>query len=130
MKYLLTSIFRIFIGVIVLAIASAINTNMANVIFFSIVCTAGIGLLFWIPLALVIGIIIHKTISVIVHKTNIWINDSKSTDEEISLKIKTLASYIEQGQQKGLSKKEIYKKLENVGWEKIYIDEAYKFIKN
>ena len=123
MKHLLETLLELLIGILVLAIASLVSKQILKILLISIVCTAGVGLIFWIPLAILIGRSVLK-ISYL-FSTNLE-NEEENTTSEIT----TLINFIQQGQQQGYKKEVIYKKLIGVGWEKIYIDEAYKFIKN
>lgn len=56
------------------------------------------------------------------------IREEQKELENIELKVRTLVNYINQGKSQGYKDIEIYKKLENVGWEKVYIDAAFKYL--
>lgn len=50
----------------------------------------------------------------------------KKNQKILDSQLQTLSGYVRQGKDRGLSKREIYEKLMQLGWEKEMIDSAYK----
>src|SRR5688572_29883472 len=102
-----------FAGAPVVFLITAIATGGVNqagqLIGASIICTAGLGLIVWLPACWIAGIVVVTIISQIMHR-------EKPDDD--------LVTYIREASARGLSQQEIERKLQSQGWSDEIIQRA------
>jgi len=95
-----------------------------GLLFVSIVCTAGIGLLLWFPLSYMVGTLAFKILK---------IDQNKKVSIELTKKItnntQAIVNFIIHAQQSGYSGSEIERVLKENGWSDSDIKDAFLSIK-
>ncbi|MEI8123578.1 MAG: hypothetical protein WCG60_00200 [bacterium] len=144
MKHIFERIIDIILGAITLTIIVSIfclffgNISMLSdfflVVYLSIICTAGVTLVIWIPLFLGIGRITRKMLIKIfgIKKTEVNTVVNNKLVENIIIKIPSknelaIIEYITNSRSTGISDTLIHENLKRVGgWSEIEIAEAFK----
>lgn len=111
---------KIFLGLLVLVAISGINRNFGGFFLISIICTAGVSLLIWFPLAFVIGSIILKLIQLFTEKKE----NAPKVKGQISKNQQALANYIHREREDGFNDEQILSLLKGQGWTEGEIKEA------
>lgn len=94
---------------IVMSLMSGDVTSALAIIFMSILCTAGLGFILWIPFSIVVGAIVEA----------IWENISRMTKGKSgSTENAALINFIQKARTNGLSENQIAQKLLDAGWPK------------
>lgn len=105
-----------FVGTVI--VAGGLS-NAVGIILASIICTGGIGLLFWIPVVLIAG-----EISYFIVKRLFKINDTPKADpapkvshgEQLTAPQQALVSYIRQMKERSYSRNDTIDELIRAGW--------------
>lgn len=101
---------RIIIGASVLGLIAIFNTDFAEFVGLSILCTFGASLLIWGPIAWVIGAVITAIL---------WPSGNTSGASSFSLSQQRKDAYMafcEEAKEKGLGEDDIKKMLLEAGW--------------
>ncbi len=104
---------------------SAITGDIGDasaVILISIVCTAGVGLVFWIPLAYGIGKLLMRLVNI---KREV-VEVAPSAESYISDKTRVLINYIKEAQEIKFNDEEITNNLLKAGWPRALVEDAFK----
>ena len=123
-------------GFITLGIITATSETLMIVVYASLVCTAGISLVIWIPIMNLIGLIINSIIFGIMGKSmdEKAESDQKKPDNEQKLSfisspdnldLLVVRKYIQDAKAKNVSNEEIKDRLLENGWSEDDIDSAF-----
>lgn len=129
----------VYIGLILL---SGSVQNAGSILVMSIICTLGISLVFWVPLAWLVGMITLEIFSAIAQLTGWSIpafltreqatSSSPQTQPSLSLNHEQIAliKYVRQGISCGFSDEKITNRLRRQGWSEEEINRAYEIARN
>ncbi len=108
--------------------------NAWMILWMSVICTAGISLLIWIPLWWFVGWIIIKIFESLTGRTIAGGIDAEATQVvssgqtvPISSNQKSLIDYIEKAKKQGMSETQISSRLKAQGWGEDEIQQAQSF---
>lgn len=96
--------------------------NANGLLLISIVCTAGAGLMFWIPLSYGVG----KLIVSLVNIKREAVEVAPTDDVYISDKMRVLIDYIKEAHNVKFSDEEITNNLTKAGWPRALVDDAFQ----
>jgi ABC-type transport system involved in multi-copper enzyme maturation permease subunit len=120
----------IFIGMIVtfifLTFVCGGVGQAAQIIFFSILCTMGIGLVFWIPVFMGVGYIVMGIFRIRMIPVKQIDDDDDKPDSKFSISPnqQALLNYVIDARKAGHTKEMINDSLKNVGWKEENINKA------
>jgi len=120
MKKINQTIIGGIITIIFLCLFTGVS-NAAGIFVFSIVCTMGIGLLFWIPLFMGIGYVAVGVYKAALNQVTDEKSDSKPT---ISPDQQALLNYINEAKKAGNTRETIINSLNKAGWKEDDINKA------
>lgn len=97
-----------------------------SLLFFSVLCTLGIGLIFWVGAAFILGFLVLSLLDALIGGRR----QVRSSGEETSPDSSTLAlmGYLHRSVRAGASLSEISPKLQHHGWSEAEIQAAYQRI--
>jgi len=129
MKFFVRLLTGCFLSIPITVVLTGGVENALQLVFFSIVCTAGIGLVFWIPAWWFLGMLVHD---VVVRAVNGEPNQnskrvSKPADSQ-PRDYRALKAYIIKAEMRGMGFDEMMRRLQQSGWEKADIKNAYQDI--
>jgi ABC-type transport system involved in multi-copper enzyme maturation permease subunit len=106
--------------IIILFLLLTCGNGAFAILFFSIVCTAGVGLAFWIPAGFAVGSLVFSIAHLFSKNLN-QENQPKLTRDELAL-----VNYIKTAKKSGLNTNEISSRLKEKGWSEKKISIAFK----
>jgi hypothetical protein len=130
----------IAISFIVLAIVTLDISTAFAILAFSIICTAGISLIIWIPVWYILGYLAFAVLRFILSFFGVDLAESlglhkkknkpapQAEQPTLSRDQQALLNYIKKAQAKGLSNAQISSNLQNNGWSRDSITWAFNFM--
>lgn len=120
---------EVIVGFLILMAALSLIVGWGTaqmILLMSVLCTAGLGLLIWVPVSYSIGHLIFSWLGIFKSSTNTTISESSSEATFSSPIVESLNRYISQSRLHNMTDKQIRTELTRVGWSKEAIDEAFK----
>jgi uncharacterized membrane protein len=106
--------------------------NANNLLFYSIICTLGFGLIIWISIFWLIGIAVVLIITLII---KIFATGSSNNSSEIVTRVQpikqdviALSSYIQRSRSHGASDTQIISRLQEKNWTEVDIQQAFQYL--
>lgn len=109
---------NIILGGLVLTIPMAFYPPYLSTLLLSIVCTAGVGLLFWGSIAYVIGLVILFVYSLT--------PSGRKISKQVNQMQDQISSYVTSSRTFGLSEQQIRENLLRAGWDSKSVSKALK----
>lgn len=124
MKHILKLLIGGPVLILVLSLIAGGLSNAFYLLFVSIICTAGVGLIFWIPLSYATGSIVLYLVSFLNSKGRKPPTETEKTASLTNNEI-ALINYIKQAIQNGSSQSQTTALLKASGWQDEAIEKAY-----
>ena len=114
------------LGALILAVGLTLSlgvNNAVTLLFFSVICTLGIGAVFWLALAFGLGWLI----------LTLWAairGDHAPTHPESSPQADALTTYIRRALESGANDAQLHRRLQRQGWTEDEIDQAIQRVQS